>query len=136
MDLIILLFLFVLGGVVGNFFEVYVRGTKKRRILDEYVPCKYIPFLPMYAFGLVFLYIISKFGPSSTIITALIAMVILTIFECVTGLIIKKTQGKRGWNYFNHHLNGCDGHISLKVSSLWFAASLVAIFIFRRYLNT
>lgn len=55
-----------------------------------------------------------------------ISMIIVTLFELITGLILNVWLGLGIWNYYKQPFNLC-GQICLLYSNIWFLLSLPAI---------
>lgn len=126
-----LCFLFFVGSCLGWCVEVLFRRifTAKKWINPGFLTG---PYLPLYGFGLTFMYGVS-FIPVDTgaewadkLILILIAGVLLTALEYVAGLIFIKGMKIKLWDYSNRPGN-IQGIICPLFSLIWTAAAAVYI---------
>lgn len=98
------LFLFSSGCVLGWFIELIYRrywGLAKRWINPGFL---HGPYLPIYGFGIVALYILSSFK-FHIILRICIFGITMTLFELIAGLILLKRFKMRLWDYRSNKFN-------------------------------
>ena len=85
-----------------------------------------VPFLPIYGFGTIIIYIISASKLALPLKIGLFWLV-PSILELLTGLFLLTFFKLRLWDYTKHPLN-INGLISLPVSVIWFGLALTLHF--------
>lgn len=111
------LFIFLIGGAAYVLIELLYRGHS---------------YISMFILGgLLFLLIglLNEFCFSwdmALISQMFISMIIVTLFELITGLILNVWLGLGIWDYYKQPFNLC-GQICLLYSNIWFLLSLPAI---------
>lgn len=134
-----LCFLFFVGSVLGWGIEVLFRRifTAKKWLNPGFLTG---PYLPLYGFGLTFMYAVS-FIPVSTgyewadkLILILIAGALLTALEYIAGLIFIKGMKIKLWDYSNRWGN-IQGIICPLFSLIWTAAAAVYILFIHRFIT-
>lgn len=118
-----LFILFIIGGFLGFFVDSFYRSFRRRRFTHagyfSYIFDTTIPFLPIYGFGLVALYLLSTILIGQNLfIKFLVYAIILSLIELISGLFTKLTLGVRLWDYSKHRFN-LFGIIDLKHSIIW-----------------
>ncbi|MCD7729219.1 MAG: putative ABC transporter permease [Clostridia bacterium] len=120
---LVMAFLFFVGSVLGWCIEVLFRRifTAKKWINPGFLTG---PYLPLYGFGLVFMFLISLI-PVDTgavwadkLILILITGVVMTVIEYIAGLIFIKGMKIKLWDYTNRKGN-IQGIICPLFSLLW-----------------
>ncbi len=140
-DLLVLLFLFMIGSIVGWFMELFFNrfiGKARRWINPGFLQG---PYLPIYGFGTVILYILSylldKFSLGNIIFDVvmifILASVLMTLLELVGGEFFLKGLKMRLWDYRNEKFN-YKGLICLRFSILWGVVSVIYYFLVNPYL--
>lgn len=95
-----LLFLFAAGSIAGWFIELLHRKNLKK-LTSGFLNG---PYLPVYGFGLILIYVISLF--EINIILRIISFaVLITTLELITGFIFVKYFKIKLWNYSDDFLN-------------------------------
>ncbi len=142
-----LAYIFIIGSISGWFLEVlliYIRSNEyaNRGLLE-------LPLLPIYGFGLVIVFVLSeyfydfivtRFDQKKLYIKLFLLefisfLLLLSILEFCSGLILDKVFDLSLWNYTNNSLN-IGGYISLK-SSMFFSvsATLTSILLYNAFLH-
>lgn len=106
------LLIFFLGAISGYIIEVFFRRfiSQKRWVNPGFLTG---PYLPLYGFGLVCLYLICEIDFSSfnlsvnieILIKTLIILISMTLIEYIAGLIFIKGMKIKLWDYSNQWLN-------------------------------
>lgn len=126
-------FLFLLFSFLGWVFEVIVRFLLGQGVLfDQGIKYLFgidVPFLPIYGFGFLIIYFMSKALNKTAIkknilLKSLILGVIISIFELLSGLLCKYVLKINFWDYSYHPLN-LFGYISIISFSIWFILVLI-----------
>ena len=131
-------FLFFIGALLGWGLEVIYRRFKKANIDREWINPGFLvgPYLPLYGFGLVLLYLlaslektqlISEVTLGSKVLLFILMSVVMTILEYIAGLIFIRGMKVKLWDYSNEKFN-LQGIICLKFSTYW--AILGAVYYF------
>ena len=81
------------------------------------------PFKPMYGFAPLFLLMLSEVVQSKLILW-IACLVIPTVVEYVSGLLLHKLFGRRWWDYSDYRIQ-LDGYICLRFSLYWGVLSYV-----------
>lgn len=111
----------LLASFVGWLFEAIIFNKYKS---DNFTK---LPILPIYGFGFLLLYFISKLN-ISIIYKILISFILINLLECIGGLLSLKLNGYQTWNYKSYI---CKGYISWYTAIFW----LILIILFN-YLIT
>lgn len=143
-QLLIILFLFFLGSLLGWVLEV-IFNKFNTPINPEH---KWInpgflkgPYLPIYGFGVIILYGISYFEKSLSIDNILVelllifilATLLMTVLELIGGIFFIKVMKIRIWDYSDEPFN-YKGIICLKYSLLWGIVSVIYYFLINPYI--
>ncbi len=134
--LLIILFLFFMGSIIGWIIELFFRRfLSKSNINKKWINPGFLigPYLPLYGSGLCTLYILSNIHISSleqypvaaTLITIIIMAIAMTVIEYITGLIFIKGMNIKLWDYSDEWGN-IDGIICPLFSLMW--AALAAFY--------
>lgn len=132
-----LAFLFFVGSCLGWCIEVLFRRffTAKKWINPGFLTG---PYLPLYGFGLTFMYAVS-FIPVDTgmawadSLILIVTGVLLTLLEYVAGLIFIKGMKIKLWDYSNRWGN-VQGIICPLFSLIWTAAAAIYIIFIHKYI--
>ena len=135
-DILVLLFLFMVGCITGWLMELFFNrfiGKNRKWINPGFLQG---PYLPIYGFGTVILYILSyilnTFTFKNIIIDIafifIVASLLMTLLELVGGLFFKNVMHIKLWDYSNEKFN-YKGIICLRFSLLWGAISILYYFL-------
>lgn len=132
-DLLVAAFLFFVGSVLGWCIEVLFRRifTSKKWINPGFLTG---PYLPLYGFGLTFLYLISRlpidtgYGWLDGLIIVLVMGGCMTLIEYIAGLIFIKGFKIKLWDYSDRWGN-VQGIICPLFSLCWLLVSVVFYFV-------
>ena len=76
------------------------------------------PYIPIYAFGAIFVLIITDSFQGNILEVYFSGMIAATVLEYITGYIMEKLFKVKYWDYSDHKLN-LNGYISLSTSIAW-----------------
>ena len=143
---LIITFLFMVGSLFGWTLELFFRrfvSTKNPH--RKWINPGFLtgPYLPIYGFGLVGLFVMSLFPISEwyhpvqntavEVAYSIIAMgIMMTLIEYFAGLIFIKGMKIKLWDYSDEHLN-IGGIICLKFSLIWTVLAALYYFFVQRY---
>lgn len=141
--LVALTTLFVIGSVIGWFIELFFRRFFSKH---KWVNPGFLigPYLPIYGFGTVTLYLISRVGNKYLVIDniyikylIIIIFIILamTVIEYIAGIIFIKTMNIKLWDYSDRWGN-IQGIICPLFSFLWGIIGSIYLFFIDKYLVT
>ena len=143
-DLLVILFLFFLGSIIGWVLEVIF--NKFNDVINpehKWINPGFLqgPYLPIYGFGVVILYCISLFEKSlpfdniwfTVIFIFVISSVIMTLLELLGGLFFLKFFKMCLWNYSKEKLN-YKGIICIRFTILWGIASVIYYFLINPFI--
>lgn len=143
---LVITFLFMVGSMYGWVIELlFRRFISKKNPLRKWINPGFLvgPCLPLYGFGLVFLFIIS-FLPYVgleqnaenrvvQVITTILTMgVVMTVIEYIAGLIFIKGMKIKLWDYSDEPLN-LQGIICIRFSIIWTVLAAVYYFFIQQY---
>ena len=143
--LLFICFLFLIGSMFGWVLEVFFR----RFLAHENVEKRWInpgfltgPYLPLYGFGLCFLYFIASLDaylPSdkpalSAAILFVVMMLCMTLLELIAGKIFIVGMKVKLWDYSNEWLN-YKGIVCPKYSLLWGLVGIVYYVLIHPYIR-
>ncbi len=144
-NIMIFAFLFFIGSVAGWGIEVLYRrfsaANKERRWINPGFMIG--PYLPLYGFGLVALYImagientaiIENVTPLSKVCLFIFMSLVMTLMEYIAGLIFIKGMKIKLWDYSNEKFN-LQGIICLRFSLYWAVLGAVYYFIIDPYIQ-
>lgn len=124
----ILVFIMVLCGVVGFIFETFFY----RIDLGYFVKrgTTYGPWIPIYAFGGLFITLITYKFKQKPLLVFLLGLLICTVLEFTTGLILHRVFDIRLWDYNVEILNfgNIGGYICLRSVLLFGLAGLLLVY--------
>jgi len=133
--------IFVFGAVLGWCIELLFRRFISRK---KWVNPGLLtgPYLPIYGFGTLFLFIASYFDEyiiGSDLTLGLfklffVSSIFMTLMELISGLFFLKYFKLRLWNYSDERLN-YKGVICLRFSIIWGLSSLIYYFFINPYLT-
>lgn len=127
------LILFILSSFVGYLWELILTNGKAicgDMIVNSLGLC--MPFLFIYGFAAMILVSLRKILNLSRVHLALLATLIITIYECIVGYLSYITFGKQTWKYPKIYMTFCSGYISIITSIYWFAL-IYGFYIFLSY---
>ena len=132
---LIILFLFFIGSLFGWILELFFRRIINKN--KKWVNPGFLvgPYLPLYGFGLIILYLLASFGEYipfeniyvKRIVLFIIMAIAMTITEFIAGIIFIKKMKVQLWDYSDEKFN-IEGIICLKYSFFW--AILGAVYYF------
>lgn len=108
---------FLFFSIVGYLFETKLLNKPQETFFGETVPL-----LPIYGFGGIILLYIASFNVSIFYKTIL-ATILLTIMECIGGLISYQINKEQTWRYTEGY-PFCFGYNSIFTSIVWMVSSL------------
>lgn len=114
-----------IGWIIENLFSYYIHSHFQE---DSFLKG---PFKPMYAIAMSWIILLYKLFPN-VIFLILIAMLIPTSVEYITGFIMRKYFNKNYWDYSKEKFN-YEGIICLRFSIIWTALSILAVKIIHPY---
>ncbi len=137
-NVLVLSFLFAMGSLLGWCLEVLYRRFKPSNKSRRWINPGFMtgPYLPLYGFGLIALYLLAGMENTEFIENAqiggklmlfLVMAVVMTLMEYVAGLIFIKGMKVQLWDYSGERFN-LQGIICLRFSIYW--AVLGAIYYF------
>ncbi len=123
LNIYFLFVLFIIGGLVGWVIDFVYRRTTDRNVSYvgylSYLTKVSVPFLPIYGFGLIIVYLLhGVLGQTSFLIRLLVYLVALTLLELFGGLFARYVLKKDLWDYSKNRFNLL-GIIDLKHSIFW-----------------
>src|SRR5438034_1362719 len=119
---ITILVLFIVVSFLGGVYESIISPDKHHSsILFDKLNIHIPYFLPIYGFGAVILYTISWIS-IPLIPQIVIAVFILTLFECISGICAESIWGLERWNYGT---DICHGYVSWKSIGVWTIVSAI-----------
>ncbi|MBQ9233814.1 MAG: putative ABC transporter permease [Lachnospiraceae bacterium] len=114
-------FCFIVYSFFGWFYEsVLCSGLNQKKIINRGIGRG--PYCPIYGFGIMFMYLISK-NISNFIIQFLVVMFMSAVYEYILSVVLEKVYGKRVWDYTIYPLN-LNGRICFHVCLLFTGISL------------
>ena len=128
-----LLFNFLLYSFLGYVIEqFYALFTRKHFKSEGFL---YGPFKPMYGFAMTLLVFFKDVLGSNFFIMLVLALIVPTAVEYMSGFLIKSFWGILYWDYSNVRPN-FQGLICLPVSIAWMGLCLVGVYALQPLLNT
>lgn len=107
---------FIIYSFLGWVMESLFRSICERKIINT--GFLQGPFCPIYGFGSVIMFIFLGELKDNPIILFLVAIIVLTIWEYIGGVILEKLFHTKYWDYSNHKFN-FQGRICLTNSIYW-----------------
>jgi len=121
---------YIIVGFIGWIWEYIYSGFTKDKCGDSFIKnylkiC--IPFLNIYAIGAIILILINKIFSINVIYLSILAGLILSTYECISGYISKYiNKGKREWDYRGKHfIPLCSGYTSVEVFIFWVISAII-----------
>lgn len=138
-------FLFFIGALFGWGIEVIYRRYKKDNVDREWINPGFLigPYLPLYGFGLVLLFLLASLENTSLItevtfgskaLLFLLMALVMTLLEYIAGLIFIIGMKVKLWDYSNEKFN-LQGIICLKFSIYWAILGAVYYFLIHPYVT-
>ena len=138
-------FLFFIGALVGWGIEVIYRRFKVDNIDREWINPGFLigPYLPLYGFGLVLLFLMASLEKTSLIdevtfgnkaLLFILMAIVMTLLEYVAGLIFIRGMNIKLWDYSNEKYN-LQGIICLRFSIYWAILGAVYYFLIHPYVT-
>lgn len=128
----IVYFYFIICSFAGWIIESVYWSFKTKKISNS--GFLYGPFIPIYGFGALLIYLLSKItGYMALPVQLLIYTLTATVLEYFTSLLLEKIFSIKLWDYSNEKFN-LDGRICLKFSFFWLLLIIFNIFIFQPFL--
>lgn len=123
--------IFLIGAFIGYLIELFYRNV----IHSEHFNPGFLkgPYLPIYGFGVVILYLISLINMNIYLRMA-VFVITLTLLELVTGLIFVKYFNVKLWDYSENKMN-YKGIICFRYSLYWAVLSLLFYYYIYPVLN-
>ena len=123
-NLVKVILLFFLGGIFGGLLEIgYQLVTSDHIVLGGFL---YGPFRPIYGYGFVIIYLISRKVNKNPLVVFFVSFVICSIFEYSVSYMLEVLFGRTWWDYKNFYLN-INGRICLMISLFWGLIGLVFV---------
>lgn len=116
MDLYYVFYLFILYAVLGWMYESCLLSIQKKTLINRGFLTG--PIIPIYGFGALFVYVNFWELREKYILVFLGGVILATLLEYVTSLIMELAFHTRWWDYSNLPLN-IKGRICLPVSVFW-----------------
>ncbi len=124
---VFMIFMFLIYSIGGWIWELLYDFLKHGVIANHGVLQG--PWLPIYGFGGVFLYIVLNRFKKNWVVVFMGSFVICTIIEYLTGLYLETVKHHKWWDYSNMPFN-IDGRIFLLGSIFFGIMGLVGIYVF------
>ena len=118
---------FILYSFLGWIMESIFRSICERKLINTGFLRG--PFCPIYGIGSIIMFLFLENFADSPILLFFIAMVILTIWEYIVGVILEKIFNTKYWDYSDHKFN-FQGRICLTNSIYW---GVLRSFIYKIY---
>lgn len=121
------IFIFLFFSFIGWILELVYRGIRIKKIVNPGFMSGCV--VPLYGFGAVILYIICNLfekvnSDYKIIIIFIISIILLSLLELISGIILDKCFNLRLWDYSKNKFN-FKGHICLLYSMYWGFLSLI-----------
>ncbi len=123
-ELYYVFYLFILYGVLGWIYESCLMSIQKKSLINRGFLTG--PIIPIYGFGALFVYLTFWEIKNNWIFVFMGGMILATLLEYVTSLIMELAFHTRWWDYSKIPLN-IKGRICLPVSIFWGMLALVMI---------
>jgi len=126
LDLYYIFYLFVMYGVLGWIYESCLMSVQKKCLINRGFLTG--PVIPIYGFGALFVYLTFWNLRDNLILIFVGSMMITTLLEYVTSLIMELVFRTRWWDYSRIPFN-IKGRVCVPVSIFWGVLALVMIHI-------
>ena len=123
------LFFFFFYSLVGWIWETFYVSVMEKKFENRGFMKG--PFLPIYGAGATMILVCTLPVRRNPVLVFFLGMTGATVLELVTGIIMEKLFKIKYWDYSNEKIN-FKGHISVRSSLLWGAASLGMMYGFHR----
>jgi uncharacterized membrane protein len=144
-EFLMLAFLFFIGSMLGWVLEVFYRRFSPANKARKWINPGFLtgPYLPLYGFGLMALYLLASLENTSLIkeVTAgskillfIVMAIVMTIIEYIAGLIFIKGLKVKLWDYSKEKFN-LQGIICLRFSIYWALLSAIYYFFINPYVK-
>lgn len=87
------------------------------------------PICPIYGIGVVLVSMILKDYQENLFVLYVVSVIVTTLLEWITGLLLEKLFGQRWWDYSDKSLN-IQGYVCLPFSLVWGVACVVIVKVF------
>ncbi len=131
--------LFIIGGLLGSLIDTFYRSmTEQQFVFQGFFSNLFggkviLPFLPVYGFGIVLIYLLQPFALRQRLPTRLLIFGgSLTLLEFFAGVFVSLTLKNRLWDYSNGFLN-IYGHVDLLHALYWTVLGTVGSYFFIKY---
>ena len=111
-----ILLYFIIYSFLGWIMESTFRTIKEKKIINTGFLKG--PFCPIYGFGAIIMFLFLDQFENKPILLFFIAMIILTIWEYIVGVLLEKIFKTKYWDYSDHKFN-FQGRICLTNSIYW-----------------
>ena len=132
-------FLFLIGGLLGFLLDTFYRSITEHQFAFEgflatlFGKTIIVPFLPVYGFGLVLIYLIQPFAQQQRwFIRPLIFGGSLTVLEFFAGVFVNLILKTRLWDYSGGFFN-LYGHVDLVHTVYWAILGTAVSYFFTKY---
>ena len=115
---------FIIYSFLGWIMESTFRTIKEKKIINTGFLKG--PFCPIYGFGAIIMFLFLDQFENKPILLFFIAMIILTIWEYIVGVLLEKIFKTKYWDYSDHKFN-FQGRICLTNSIYWGVLGVVFV---------
>ena len=119
-----ILLYFIIYSFLGWIMESTFRTIKEKKIINTGFLKG--PFCPIYGFGAIIMFLFLDQFENKPILLFFIAMIILTIWEYIVGVLLEKIFKTKYWDYSDHKFN-FQGRICLTNSIYWGVLGVVFV---------
>ena len=119
-----ILLYFIIYSFLGWITESTFRTIKEKKIINTGFLKG--PFCPIYGFGAIIMFLFLDQFENKPILLFFIAMIILTIWEYIVGVLLEKIFKTKYWDYSDHKFN-FQGRICLTNSIYWGVLGVVFV---------
>jgi uncharacterized membrane protein len=120
---------FVLGSFGGVLLErVWMRLLEGPDVVDPRSGLLYLPFNPLYGFAAAIGSLVLAPLAGSPALVFLVALVIFTVVEGITSLMMERVFGVVFWDYSDKRVN-LGGRVCLEYALIWGALGLVLVYV-------
>lgn len=121
-DIIKCFITFSIAGFIAEFIHCALRGRKSGKLLKG-------PWCPLYGIGGLIIFLFIKKLPKNILIIYITGVIISSIVEYLTSIILEKIFKKRWWDYTGRVLN-INGRICLENSLLFGIMAILLVYIY------
>lgn len=140
---LVIAFIFFMGSLIGWIIELFYRKfISKANLERKWINPGFLvgPYLPLYGFGLVAMYILSQIDVSfiensviQQMILFILMAIVMTLIEYIAGIIFIKGMKVKLWDYTNEWGN-IQGIICPRFSFYWAVLSAIYYFLIHPYI--